>query len=129
MAGDWDANVKLLSAVEVGTTFELNDVANADAFEVIADVEIGESLNEVVDDFVLRVAVVNLTQLQVVQIVDFPGNLTATKNATFQNTERVPFNAPNQAVGDVLQAVASYRVNAGANVDFSTAESNTFVVS
>ena len=58
-----------------------------------------------------------------------PGNLTPADDTTFLAEERVSFNAPNQAVGDILQAVASYRVNAGANSDFSSAESVTFTVS
>jgi hypothetical protein len=129
MPSPWDASVKLLYAVDAGTFFTIDDVANGDAFDVIANVEIGENLNENVDNFVLRVAVRNLTQSTTVQIVDLPGTLTPANNTPFTSEERVSFNAPNQAVGDVLQAVASYRVNAGANSDFSTAESNTFVVS
>jgi hypothetical protein len=95
------------------------------AFDAIANVEIGENLNEVVDDFVLRVAVRNLTQSTNVQIVDLARALVAANNTAFTSEDRVSRNAPNQAVGDVLQAVASYRVNAGANSDFSTAESHT----
>ena len=96
---------------------------------MIANVEIGENLNENVDDFVLRVAVRNLTQSTTVQIQELKGALTPADDTTFQAEERVSFNAPNQTAGDVLQAVASYRVNAGANSDFSSAESVTFTVS
>ena|SRR5918994_1086907 len=124
-----DASIKLLYPVDVGTFFTIDDVANGDPFDVIANVEIGENLNENVDDFVLRVAVRNLTQSTTVQIVDLPGTLNPAQNTAFNSEERVSFNAPNQAVGDVLQAVATYRVNAGANSDFSTAESKTFIVS
>ena len=42
----------------------------------------------------------------------------------------IPAGWENDAeVGDVLQAVASYKITAGAQVDFSTAQSVTFVVS
>jgi len=42
----------------------------------------------------------------------------------------IPGNwSANAEVGDVLQAVASYKVTAGVNTDFSSAQSNTFVVS
>jgi hypothetical protein len=129
MPSPWDANIKLLYTVDAGTFFTIDDVGNNDPFDVIANVEISENLNENVDDFVLRVAIRNLTQSTTVQIVDQPGKLTPANNTPFNSEERVSFNAPNQTVGDVLQAVASYRVNAGSNSDFSTAESNTFVVS
>ena len=128
MPGPWDASIKLLYAVDSGTFFAVDDIANGDPFDVIANVEIGENLNEHVDDFVLRVAIRNLTQSTTVQIVQTTGALVPVDDATFQAEERVNFNAPNQTVGDVLQAVASYRVNAGSNSDFSSAESATFTV-
>jgi hypothetical protein len=129
MPSPWDASIKLLYAVDAGTFFTIDDVGNNDPFDVIANVEIGENLNENVDDFTLRVAIRNLTQSNTVQIVEEKGALIPANNTPFNAEVRVNFNAPNQAVGDVLQAVASYRVNAGANSDFSTAESNTFVIS
>jgi hypothetical protein len=128
MPSPWDANIKLLYTVDAGTFFTIDDVGNNDPFDVIANVEIGENLNENVDDFVLRVAIRNLTQSTTVQIVDQPGKLTPANNTPFNSEERVSFNAPNQTVGDVLTG-GGVRVNAGSNSDFSTAESNTFVVS
>jgi hypothetical protein len=129
MSSDWDASIKLLYATDVGTFFTVDDVSNGATFDVIANVEIGENLNENVDSFVLRVGIVNLTQSSSVSIVDQPGTLTPANNPFFAE-ERVNIPAGwAAAVGDVLQAVASYKVTAGANTDFSTAQSNTFVVS
>jgi hypothetical protein len=128
MPGPWDASIKLLQPVDQGTNNTIDDIANNAPFDVLADVEIGENLNENVDDFILRVAILNLTQSTTVQVVDKPGNLTPADDTTFTASERVSFNAPNQTVGDVLKAVASYRVNAGSNSDTSTAESGTFAV-
>jgi hypothetical protein len=129
MPGPNDASIKLLYPVDQGSFFTIDEIENNTPYDVIANVEIGEDLNQNVDDFVLRVAVRNLTQSTTVQIVEQPGNLVPADDTTFQAEERVSFNAPNQAVGDVLQAVASYRVNAGVTSDFSTAESVTFTVS
>jgi hypothetical protein len=129
MPGPNDASIKLLYPVDQGSFFTVDEIENNTPFDVIANVEIGEDLNQNVDDFVLRVAVVNLTQSTTVQIVNQAGNLTPADDTTFQAEERVSFNAPNQEVGDILQAVASYRVNAGVTSDFSTAESVTFTVS
>jgi hypothetical protein len=129
MPGPWDASIKLLYPVDQGTFSTLDDIDNNTPFDVIANVEIGENLNENVDDFVLRVAILNLTQSSTVQVVNQPGNLVPADDTTFTAEERVSFNAPNQSPGDVLKAVASYRVNAGANSDFSNAESVTFTVS
>ena len=128
MPGPWDASIKLLQPVDQGTNNTIDDIANNAPFDVLADVEIGEDLNENVDNFLLRVAILNLTQSTTVAIVDKPGNLTPVDDTTFTASERVSFNAPNQTVGDVLKAVASYRVNAGSNSDTSTAESVTFAV-
>jgi hypothetical protein len=129
MPGPWDASIKLLYPVDQGSFFTIDDIDNNTPYDVIANVEIGENLNENVDDFTLRVAVRNLTQSTTVQIQELKGALTPVDDTTFQAEERVSFNAPNQTPGDVLQAVASYRVNAGANSDFSSAESVSFTVS
>lgn len=128
MPGPWDASIKLLYPVDQGSFFTIDDIDNSTPYDVIANVEIGENLNENVDDFELRVAVRNLTQSTTVQIQTLKGALTPADDTTFQAEERVSFNPPNQTPGDVLQAVASYRVNAGSNSDFSSAESHTFVV-
>lgn len=128
MPGPWDASIKLLYPVDQGSFFTIDDIDNSTPYDVIANVEIGENLNENVDDFVLRVAVLNLTQSTTIQVEELKGALTPADDTTFQAEERVSFNPPNQTPGDVLQAVASYRVNAGANSDFSSAESITFTV-
>ncbi|HEY9376996.1 MAG TPA: hypothetical protein VIQ02_07870 [Jiangellaceae bacterium] len=59
------------------------------------------------------------------------GNLTPANNSAFLNTERVNIPAAwgPAAPGDVLQAVAAYRVKAGVNDDISAAQSLTFIVS
>ena len=64
-----------------------------------------------------------------IQVEELNRALVPANNTTFTSEERVSFNAPNQSPGDVLQAVASLRVNAGATSDFSNAESVTFIVS
>jgi len=129
MPGPWDASIKLLYPVDAGGFTTVDDIDNATAFDAIANVEIGENLNEHVDDFELRVAVVNLTTSNTIQIETLKGALNPADDTTFLAEERVSLNAPNQTPGDVLKLVASYRVNAGSNSDFSNAESVTFTVS
>jgi hypothetical protein len=132
MPSPWDASIKLLYATDLNTFFTIDDVGRGQSFDVIANVEIGENLNENVDRFDIRVGIVNLTQSRAVAAKNQGGNLTPQNNTTFNDEVRVniPGNwSANAEVGDVLQAVASYKVTAGANVDFSTALSNTFVVS
>ena len=128
MPGPWDASIKLLYPVDQGGFTTIDDLANGSPFDAIANVEIGEDLNENVDDFVLRVAVLNITQSTTIQVEELKGALTPADVTTFTNEERVSLNAPNQTAGDVLKLVASYRVNAGSNSDTSSAESVTFTV-
>jgi hypothetical protein len=133
MPSDFDANIKLLYAVDAGVQFfTVDDVANGAEFVIVANVEIGADLNQNVDSFDLRVAIRNLTQSVTVATVNDSGTLTPDPTpAPFFDERRVTIPAgwaPAQ-VGDVLQAVAAYIVTAGANKDFSTAESQTFVVS
>lgn len=129
MPSDFDASIKLLYPVDVKTFFTIDDVANGASFDVIANVEIGRDLNQNVDRYELRIGVVNVTQSQSVAIVNSSGGLTPSDQPfLFEHRVNIPAGWSAQ-VGDVLQAVASYRVVAGANVDFSTASSLTFVVS
>jgi len=129
MPSPWDASIKLLYAVDANTFFTIDDVTNGDPFDVIANVEIGENLNENVDRFDLRVAVRNLTQSTTVEIVNVGDILKPQNNETRNEERRVSFAPVNATQGDILQAIASYKVTAGVNFDFSTAQSNTFVVS
>jgi hypothetical protein len=129
MPGPWDASIKLLYPVDKDQFTTIDDIDNATPFDAIANVEIGENLNEHVDNFELRVAVLNLTQSTTIQVETLSRALTPADDTTFTAEERVPLDAPNQTPGDVLQLVASYRVNAGSNSDFSNAESVTFNVS
>ena len=75
MPSAWDANIKLLSATDLNTSFTINDVANGASFDLVADVEIGEDLNQNVDSFDLRVAVRNLTASTTVATVNDSGAL------------------------------------------------------
>lgn len=133
MANPGDANINLLYPAIDGTLFTLNTLPLNKDFDVIADVEIGEDLNENVDDFVLRVGVVNLTTSVQVALVEVKAALIPQPNTRYRDQIRADFvavqNAANPpAVGDVLQAVASYSVRSGATKDVSTAQSATFVV-
>jgi hypothetical protein len=128
MPGPWDASIKLLYPVDQNGFTTIDDLTNGSTFDAIANVEIGEDLNENVDDFVLRVGVLNLTTSQTIQIKEKKGKLTPQDDTTFLAEERVSLNPPAQTPGDVLKLVASYRVNAGSNSDTSSAESVTFTV-
>jgi hypothetical protein len=129
MANPWDATIKLLYPVDDGTFFTLDVLPLNKDFDVIANVEIGENLFENVDRFELRVSIVNLTTATQVALGEVKDTLTPQNNTQFQAEVRVDFGPiQNSAVGDVLQAVASYKVIAGANYDVSTAQSVNFVV-
>ena len=129
MPNDFDANIKLLYPADQNTFFTIDDVANGATFDVIANVEIGQDLNQSVDSFDLRVGIVNLTQSAPVKTVQDTGALTPQPAAPHLDERRVTIDNWTATPGDVLQAVASYKVTAGVNVDFSTAQSVPFVVS
>jgi hypothetical protein len=129
MPSDLDASIKLLYPTDENTFFTIDDVESGKAFDIIANVEIGQDLNQSVDSFDLRVGIINLTQSTSVVTVQDNGPLTPA-SAPHLDERRV--NVPagwTASPGDVLQAVASYKVTAGVNIDYSTAQSVTFVVS
>jgi hypothetical protein len=129
MSNPGDATIKLLYPADDGTFFTLDVLPPNTDFDVIANVEIGEDLNQYVDRFVLRVAVINLTTAAQVAVAEVKDSLTPQNNTQFRDEVRVDFGPiQNSDAGDVLQVVASYKVIAGATYDVSTAQSVTFVV-
>jgi hypothetical protein len=131
MANPEDAVIKLLHPADDGQPFTLDVLELNTAFDVIAHTEIGENLNENVDSHELRVAVVNLTTSETIEIATFSATLVPANNTQRNDVLTVDFAgvpATKASSGDVLQAVGSYRVVAGANFDISSAQSVTFVV-
>jgi hypothetical protein len=134
MPSPWDASIKLLYGVDQGTFFTLDDLALDDPFDVIANVERGSNLNQVVDSHVLRVGIRNLTTSETVAIEELNAAITPSNDPALEELRlEIPSGwatrGSGSSVGDVLQAEASYKVVAGVNTDFSTAKSDTFVVS
>lgn len=129
MAGVWDAEIKLLYAVDSGTFFTIDNVNKTDPFTVVANVEIGQNLNQFVDKYDLWVAIRNLTQSTPADTQHQTNSLTPGNNP-FLAELRVDFNPlTNANDGDVMEAVAAFKVTAGANTDYSTQKSQTFMVS
>ncbi|SNT53799.1 hypothetical protein SAMN05421812_108305 [Asanoa hainanensis] len=126
-ANGWDASIKLLYPTDEGTFFTLAALAAGEPYDVVANVEIGENLNEAVDEHILRVSIVNLTTATQVAFVEVQEDLKPENNTKRRAELRAKFPPiPNLTSGDVLQAVASYKVVAGVNFDLSTAQSETF---
>ena len=131
MPGNQDANIKLLYVVDENSFFTADTVANGAAFDVIANVEIGKDLMEVVSKENLFVSVVNLSQSTVLQQQTLENVLTPVANPDPLNQElRIKVSGGWTAnEGDVLEAIATYKVTAGVYTDYSSARSGTVVVS
>jgi hypothetical protein len=132
MPGTWDANIKLLYAVDNGAFFAADTVNIGDPFDVIANVEIGARLNEVVTRHDLFVSVQNLSQSNILASQNFGVVLAPQLNTPRNEEVRIDFPGGWQGQaneGDVLEVVASYKVSAGVNTDVSTMKSLPFVVS
>ncbi|MCU7725954.1 hypothetical protein ODJ79_19685 [Actinoplanes sp. KI2] len=131
MPGNQDANIKLLYVVDENSFFTADTVDNGAAFDVIANVEIGKDLMEVVSKENLFVSVVNLSQSTVLQQQSLENVLTPVANPDPLNQElRIKVSGGWTAnEGDVIEAVATYKVTAGVYTDYSSARSGTVVVS
>ena len=108
MSNDLDANIKLLYPVDNATFFTIDDVGQGKEFNVVANVEIGEDLNEVIDRHEVRVGIVNLTQSRAVGVAQTrTDNLVPQNNTPRLEELRVAIPAGWDAdaeLGDVLQA-------------------------
>ena len=131
MPGNQDANIKLLYVVDENSFFTADTVAVGAAFDVIANVEIGKDLMEVVSKENLFVSVVNVSQSTLLQQQSLENVLTPVANPDPLNQElRVKVSGGWTAnEGDVIEAIATYKVTAGVYTDYSAARSGTVVVS
>ena len=124
-----DAAIKLLYAAAQGTDFTVGVLDQGTPFDVIADVEIGENLNENVDEHSIRVSIVNLSSATRIDLNVVKAPLVPQNNTPRRERLRVPFGPlANADPGDVIQAVGTYKVTAGVNTDISTEFSETFTV-
>jgi hypothetical protein len=124
-----DAAIKLLYAAARNTDFTVGVLDPGTPFDVLADVEIGENLNENVDEHSIRVSIVNLSSAARIALNEVRAPLKPQNNTPRRERLRVPFGAlANADPGDVIQAVGTYKVTAGVNTDVSTAFSETFTV-
>ena len=129
MANNFDASIKLLYPADQGSFFTVDVLEPTDPYDVVANVEIGQGLNQFASEHTLRVSIVNLTTATQIDSAEVKEQLTPQLNTQRRQEMRASFQAPqNVNSGDVLQAVASYRVTAGANSDVSTETSETFAV-
>ncbi|MEU6348385.1 hypothetical protein ABZ896_03570 [Streptomyces sp. NPDC047072] len=129
MAGSWDAEIKMVYPVDDGTFFTVDRIPSGTPFDVIANVEIGEEINQNVDEHDVWVSVRNLSTSTIVAARKLNEVLVPQKDTRRRLEIRVDLDAPwTAADGDVLEVVASYRVRAGINTVFSVARSLPFVV-
>ncbi|MFE6937525.1 hypothetical protein [Streptomyces chartreusis] len=127
MPGEYDARIKDLSVVEKGTSFTVDTLAAAGDFDVLADIEVGASLNAVITRIQIWVSVGDLSQLTRVDLQTYDQPATPV-NGPRSEQIRIPFNAlTGVGEGDLLQAVATLKVTAGVLTDVSNAKSEPFI--
>jgi hypothetical protein len=128
MSGTWDATILLVHAVDEGGAVPIDAVGNGDAFDVVASVRIGRNLMQFVDACDLFVSVRNLSQSSTLLRQQQSFVLTP-RNAPLDQTLQMKFGAGWTANdGDALEVVATFKVTAGANHDYTLARSAPFVV-
>jgi hypothetical protein len=123
-----DANMKLLYATDPNEHYSIDTIEPSTPFDVVADVEIGKRLFGVTDKHELFVSVLNVSRSETVLQRDFTEALTPEDRPHMAEL-RVSFpDTWTAKSGDVLEVVATYKVSAGINTDYSHAESRKFVV-
>ncbi|MFC4071490.1 hypothetical protein [Actinoplanes subglobosus] len=131
MPGTWDAEIKLLTLVDENTRFTAPTVVNGKTFDVLADVEIGADLMKFVTKHELFVSVLNVSTGAPLpgQPIVFSEVLPPQGNNLPLNREiRLPVAGWKASEGDILKAVASYKVSAGVNTDYSTSDTTNSIV-
>jgi hypothetical protein len=130
MPSPWSASIKLLYTAYANTFFTMRLINVGEPFDVIAHVENGENLSMNVDSFDLWVFIRNLSQSTTPLRNQLSRPLTPTASDPYRDEIRVGFTGGwNANEGDILQAVAVYKVSAGVTSDYTTAESDILIVS
>jgi methionine aminopeptidase len=133
MANSFDSRIKLLEPADAGTIFTADTVALDAPFDVRANIEVGAGIHGFTVDQTIAVSVVNVSKTKTVAQQRSTRPLPPGANE-FNDVLVVPILsgwgalATDAEVGDVLEVVASYVVNAGINTDYSTAQSQRFGV-
>ena len=130
MANNWDAVLKRLYPADEDTKFTADTVKLDAPFDVIANVEVGRNLMQFADSDELFVAVRNLTQSIIVTQVNAGRPLKAVDSPLDEDIKvDIPTGWKTKAkAGDLLEVVATYRMDAGIHTDYSSATSQTFIV-
>lgn len=128
MSGTWDANIISVYAVADGGSFALDAIAGGDAFDVIANIRIGQNLMQFVDQCDLFVSIRNLSRSSTLLCQRQSFELEPRK-ATLNQKLRVCFDAGWDAEeGDALDVIATFKVTSGVNFDYTLARSEPFIV-
>ena len=128
MTGPWDAGIGLLYAAEARKAAPIRLLARGTPFVVVAVVEVGENVMEVVDDYELFLFVRNRSRsstLLNVREARFPDPQTGP----LVDTVHIRFDGDWVAQeGDVLDVCATLKVTAGVNTRYAQAEGSAFIV-
>jgi hypothetical protein len=129
MSGTWDAKINLIHPANDGRCFAIDIIRNRHAFDVIADIRIGKNLMQFVDKCDLFVAVRNLSRSTTL-LYKHQAYALAPQDAPLHQKLQVKFDAGwDASEGDILEVVATFKVTAGINHDYSAASSAPFIVS
>jgi hypothetical protein len=127
---NWDARIKLLYAADDGTDFTADTITLDDPFDVVADVEVGRGLMQFADGDELFVSVRNVSKSTVIASARSARPVPASDKPLHDELRiDIASGWGNQAEeGDLLEVVATYRMDAGVNTDYSYATSQRFIV-
>ena len=128
MSGTWDATIISTYAVGDGGSFAIDAIRQGEAFDVVANIRVGQNLMQFVDRCDLFVAVRNLSQSTTLLRQRQSYVLTPQK-AALTDRLQVKFAAGWTAdEGDALEVVTTLKVTSGINSDYTLARSDPFIV-
>ena len=129
MAGTWDADITIIHAADEGGSLAVDTIPCGEAFDVLATIRVGRNLMQFVDTCDLFVSVHNLSagRLLTRRRLSLP---LAPQDVALTRQLRVAVAGGWAAEdGDLLEALATLKITAGVNPDYSLARSAPFIVS
>jgi hypothetical protein len=133
MSGSWDATVKAVRAVDEGTDNIINVIQAGTAFDILAEIEVGNGILSFGGSrYRLTATVRNQSQFQIIYTGPLPEVQLAPPAGGQNLVEQVRVKVPAgwaAAEDDVLDVITSFSLKSGIYTDTTSATGQPFIVS
>lgn len=127
-SNQYDANIKLVYIADQGSFFASDTISVGQPFDVVGNVEVGKELMVNVTRQKLFITILNRSQAKVLATGHYDHPLAASEHPHHEELRVSIAGGWVANEGDVIEAIATYRVNTQLFTDYSTLTSLPVVI-